>query len=222
MKRLLALTITLITAIGTNAFAQGYVLFVTGKASVYDEFTTPGTGVVAPGDVTATFLWAAAGTTDPLGAGVATNGVSSLSGGWNTVASMLSSGWNIATDYDASAEADVADNATGSFKGELVYNGGTSFQLANAASGSTYEFVVIGWDNLTGATTLGQAMTDNVAMGWSSSFDYTLESPAGTSLETFSQSGETPFGIAPVPEPATLALAGLGGLSMLFLRRKTQ
>jgi hypothetical protein len=220
MKKQLALIITLITAIGTNAFAQGYVIFLTAKNNAYDEFTTPGSGVVAPGTVTATFLWAATGTADPLGAGVATTGVSSISGGWSTVASMLSSGWNVATNNFPSAQIDVADNDGGVQAGAFNYNGGSSFQLANTVGGSTYEFVVIGWDNQGGESTLEEAMADNVAMGWSGSFDYTTGEPKGVAIDTFAQAGETSFGIAPVPEPATLALAGLGGLSLLFLRRK--
>src|ERR1700733_2200037 len=223
MKKLLALLITLFTATGTNAFAQGFVIFAIGKDNVYDEFTTPGTGVVAPGDVTATFLWAATGTPDPLGTGVATTGVSSTAGGWSTVSSMLSSGWSIEENYNSGStptEADVPDNARGSFKGQLVYNGGVAFRLANNTAGSTCEFVIIGWDNLGGDSTLDQAMTDNVAMGWSGSFNYMTTSPSGSTPETFSESGELPFGVAPVPEPATLALAGLGGLSILLVRRR--
>jgi hypothetical protein len=132
---------------------------------------------------------------------------------------MLSSGWNIATNLDISAEADVVDNHGGVQAGAFQYDGGSSFQLANSGA-ATYEFVVIGWDNAGGESTLEEAMTDNVAMGWSGSFDYTPAFPSGSSPGTFAQDGETPFGIAPVPEPATFALAGLGGLSLLFLRRK--
>jgi hypothetical protein len=223
MKKL-ALIITLFAAIGTNVFAQGYTLFDTAKQNVYDEFTDPGVGVVAPGDVTATFLWTSMGTSDPLGVGVATTGVSSTAGGWSTVSAMLSSGWSIGENYNSGftpTEADVADNASGIAKGALSYNGGTTFQLANTLAGSTYEFVVIGWDNLGGDSTLEQAMADNVALGWSGSFDYTTGVCTGMTVSDFSESGETAFGVAgPAPEPATLALAGLGGLSMLLIRRR--
>jgi hypothetical protein len=220
MKKLLALFISLFTVIGTNAFAQGgYVLFVTTKDNVYDEFTEPGVGLVAPGDVTATFLWASVGTSDPLGAGVGTNGVAYTGGAWSTISSMLSSGWTVAKDTGTGAEADVAVATSGSLKGGLDYNNGVAFQLANSTGGDTYEMLVIGWDNLGGASTLEQAMTASVILGWSGSFYYATGATAGSAVDTFSQSGEAPFGVGTIPEPTTLALAGLGGLSLLLCGR---
>ncbi len=45
-------------------------------------------------------------------------------------------------------------------------------------------------------------------------------SNAGTGLPNSGNGSLVLSAIAPVPEPATLALAGLGGISMLFLRRR--
>ena len=221
MKKL-ALIITLFTAIGTNAFAQdGYVDFFASHLRVWDEFTSPGTGVVAPGDVNVTFLWALVGTPDPLGAVVPITGVSSMAGGWNTVSSMISSGWNIAVDDGTGAEADVADTANGIQKGEIDYNNDLSFALAGSTGGDTYEIVVIGWDNQTGATTLGDGMAGDLAMGWSNEFEYTTGTTNTSPISNFTD-GMNAFGVAPVPEPATFALAGLGGLAMLLLRRRNK
>jgi hypothetical protein len=219
MKKPLVLIIPLCAAFGTNAFADGYVLFFTAPHNVYDEFTTPGMGVVSRGDVTATFLWALTGTADPLGTEVATTGVNYTANNWSTVSSMLSSGWNIAEDAgNGNAEADVA-TINGVQQGAIIYNEGTYFQLANTGGGDTYQFAVIGWDNLGGATTLEEGMIEDVPMGWSNPFNYATGATATATVEEFSQSGMNPFGIAPVPEPATLALAGLGGLSLLVVRR---
>jgi hypothetical protein len=63
-------------------------------------------------------------------------------------------------------------------------------------------------------------MTNGVALGWSNSFNYTTGATVTATVEEFNQSGMNPFGVALIPEPATLALAGLGGLSLFFLRRK--
>jgi hypothetical protein len=215
MKKQLALLTILFTVIGTNAFAQGYVEFTTSKDYVYD-----GGGIVAPGNVTSTFLWALVGTSDPLGSGIPTDGTTYVASGWSTVSSMLSSGWTVAQNANSgNAEVDVADTASGNSEGAIDYNGGSTFQLANTTAGDTYELVVVGWDNLGGATTLEEAMGDT-HMGWSNPFDYATGATAGSTLEQFNQSGMEPFGLIPLPEPATLALAGLGGLSMLLIRRR--
>jgi hypothetical protein len=225
MKKITSLVTVLFAAIGINSFgSDGYVTFAATPHAAYDEFTTPGTGVAAPGDVTVTFLWALVGTSDPLGSGVPINGVSNVGSGWNTVSSMLSSGWSVAEDAgNGNAEADNTVNASGILKGGIAYDGGSAFQLANITGGDTYEFVVIGWDNLTGATTLEQGMSGVVPLGWSNGFEYSTGATAGDPTLTFNQSGMNPFGVAadPVPEPATLALAGFGGFSLLFLRRKS-
>jgi hypothetical protein len=222
MKKLI-LIITLFTVIGMHAFAQGYVLFEALQQSVWDEFTTPGMGTLVPGgDIEVTFLWALTGTPDPLGAGVATTGVFSTAGGWSTVSSMISSGWNIAEDAGSgNAEADAAVIGHSIRRGGFFYNDNTlSFPVVGTTGGDAFEFVVIGWDNLTGATTLEEGMADNVALGWSNEFEYTTGSTAGDTVLFFNESGINQFGVAPVPEPATLALAGLGGLSILLVRRR--
>ena len=215
--KLTATLAALVAAGAMSTFGQGYVLFVTAKSGVYDNFS--GASVVAPGDVTGTFLWNASTTAaDPLGAGVATT-ATTLSGSWGTVSNMMASGWNVASN--GGTEADVADNASGSFKGQQAYNGGVSCGLQNSAAGSSIEVVVIGWDNLTGAGTLGAAAQAGDALGWSGAFVYATGGSAGATVSTFGQSGFAPFGVVgATPEPTSLAIAGLGGLSMLFLRRR--
>jgi len=218
--KLTATFAALVAATGMSAFGQGYVIFDTTKGNVYDDFTTPGTSVASSGTVTATFLWAATGTADPLGAGLAT-GATSAAGGWASIESMLSSGWTIANNAGTSAEADVTTGVANTTKGNLAYNGGSNFALTGSVGGTSYEFVVIGWAATAGGS-LGAA-EGNGAVGWSSAFTYATGAGSLATPDTFSVAGETPFGVAPVgatPEPTSLALAGLGGLSMLFLRRR--
>jgi hypothetical protein len=178
-------------------------------------------GVFAPGDVEVTFLWALTGTPDPLGPGLATTGVTSTTSSWGIISSMTSSGWNIAEDAgNGNAEADVATHASGIVIGGFSYNNASGFELANTIGGDTYEIIVIGWDNLTGATTLEDGMAEDVPVGWSNEFEYSTGATITTPIPLFSSSGMNQFGVAPVPEPATLALAGLGGLSLLLIRRR--
>jgi len=207
----------LVAASGLTAFGQGYVVFSAAKNNVYDDFTTSGTSVVSSGTVNATFLWAATGTTDPLGAGLAT-GATTAGGAWATIETMLTSGWSIAQNAgQANAEADVTTGTAITTKGNLSYSGG-EFGLTGSTAGSSYEFVVIGWA-ATGGASLANAENSS-AVGWSSAFTYATGASSLATPPTFGNSGEAPFGVAPVPEPASLALAGLGGLSMLFLRRR--
>jgi hypothetical protein len=45
MKKQIAILSTIIAASGMSAFGQGYFNFLSSGSHVYDEFTTPGTGV---------------------------------------------------------------------------------------------------------------------------------------------------------------------------------
>lgn len=218
------ITLLLLTVFEARAFGDGYINFQGRVRVVYDEFTTPGTGVLAPGDVTLTFLWnASLSAADPLGSGVPSTGISDIGNAWTTVSSMISDGWMVAQDDAMGMEADVTDTSIGPLEGSFTYeneDGAPTFLAAGTPAGGTIQIVVIGWDNLTGAQTLEQAETANVPMGYSSPFDYTTSSSSVDAAPTFTQFGLTSFGIAPVPEPMTSALAGLGGLSMFFLRRR--
>jgi len=214
MKKQFAILGLLVATADTSALADGYVTFSTAPLAhaVWDEFTTPGLGVLpAANSVDATFLWAPLGTTDPLPdvGGVPTNGVTSVPVGWSAITVMLSSGWTAAMNGSTPAVLTLA-NSTG------IINYG-HFPLAGTSGGTAYEFVTIGWNASAGTSPASVA-----DLGWSNPFDYTtgvgLMDPVGET--EFNQDGMDPFGIAPVPEPATLALAGLGALSLLLFRRR--
>ena len=218
-KKITSIVAGLVMAAGMTAFGQGYFNFSTGGGFVYDDFTTPGTDVKAPGTVTVTFLWAATGTADPLGAGIATTGTTSANGGSNTISGMLTSGWSVAQVTGTGVEADNTVHASGPSTGGIGYG---TFQVNNSAAGGTYEIVVVGWAASSGAN-LAAGLSG--PLGWSSAFTY---ASSASSLQPAGQFSAAPsdmaaFGVAPagpVPEPTSLALAGLGGLSMLFLRRR--
>ncbi len=233
MKSRIGILALLIVATGFSAHGQAWMSFDTGAHQVYDEYTTPGVGVRSAGTVDAGFLWAATGTTDPLpsvgtqfGLGqepavqqVATNGVSQILNEWSTITSMLSSGWHIA--YDLSDGNVPATATTGPSVGTVTYNGDYSFALAGSTAEDMYEIVVIGWDVGSGLSAI--VNQSSLALGWSNPFTFQTgvsdNDPNG--LGSFNFSGMNQFGVAPVPEPSTLALAGVGGLSLLLFRRRS-
>lgn len=229
MKKQIAVLATIIAATGFTAFGQDWITIGTGSSRwVYDEFTTPGTGVTAgTGDVNVEVLWAVDGTSDPLGAGVATTGVTSEAGAASTIASMLSGGWTLAQDYNSglgsaalgtveTTTEGTQNNKTG---GQITpFNSGDTFEVSTTSTGATASDI-----QLIFIAFAGSSYSDATALGWSSAFENPIGTSEGDSNATSEQnldSGFTAFGVAPVPEPTTLALAGLGGLSMLFLRRR--
>jgi hypothetical protein len=125
-------------------------------------------------------------------------------------------------------------NAT--FAGGIDGQGGNaSVQAIGAASqafnnGTTYSIALLGWSSNLG-TTWSSIVSQYTGNAWNAAgnFGYVISSvnpangaPGITLTAMFPNSSLTLYSVAPagVPEPATIALAGLGGLSMLFLRRR--
>jgi len=257
MKKQIAILATVIAASGFTAYGQDYITFGTAAdLYVYDEFTTPGTGLVSNGNIDVAFLWnsstALSGASADLlpgvpgtssqyglkGSGsaldqVATNGVSSVGAAnpLSTIASMLSAGWQLGQNLNSGVGSAATGTVisptaiiTGTKGGGIAqYNGGDAFEISASTSGTpasdggNIEMVMIAWNASAGANY--QNASD---VGWSDPFTEEFGTSDGDldvgGLE--SGGGLNQFGVAPVPEPTTLALAGLGGLSMLFLRRR--
>ena len=134
---------------------------------------------------------------------------------------------------------------------EATANGqtGTGVQV-NWANGTTQNVVMVGWSADLGATWLGVSnILANLALGNNTPL---LTQLNGATEAFFGETGigyinpsagtpgtpvfaggadangltidslNTPLYLLPVPEPATMALAGLGGLSLLLFRRRRQ
>jgi hypothetical protein len=225
-KNLLIVAATVMTSLG--AFAQGFVDFSFSTHRVWDEFTTPGVGVYG-GNVEFAVYWAPITATDPLvaigsqfgqGAGapglqVATNGVSSIPSTYSSINALLTSaGFTLAS----SAGTPIV-GTTGASGNSLV----GQVSPSGTTAGNTYEMIVVGINASAGASAFVNGGYADI--GWSNPFDYV------TGLNAQDPNGQTQlssaglmnqFGVAPlsVPEPGTLALAALGGASMLMFRRK--
>jgi len=166
---------------------------------------------------------------------VATNGVANgtITPALSTLSlsNMLNSGWSVVDNLNSGSGAAALGEAvvtTTSHGGIAAYNSSDSFEVngVTVASGSTISLIALAVNTsaiVSGSLNLG-AITD---IGWSNPMlekvGASASDPNDAPLES-STGGLNQFGVlavgAAVPEPTTLALAGLGGLSMLFLRRR--
>lgn len=230
MKKQIILAAMLVMAAGSSAFAQGYFNFSTLARFVWDDFTAPaGNAVVAPGNVNVAFLWASTNNFPTPGIGSTGNSTndSSLSLTGNPWGAILTNGdaFTLAQDANSGLIAIVADTASGFGKGAIAYNAGNSFQVAGTTAGNLYELFIIGWSSAYADPIAAAAA--NAPVGWSGTFTYASGSTptvtaSGAPLSTFTGSGAGSFGVSPVPEPTTFALAGLGAAALLIFRRRKQ
>jgi len=130
------------------------------------------------------------------------------------------SGW---TQVENTSDVGIIAGGSALTAGEIIYNSGNQFQTGNIAPGAYYAEIV-GWSANLGSswTTVENELNGGFA-GLSGYFGSAVSSTADF-VTAVSSPGDSPTAstgvangtlvlnaIAPVPEPATLALAGLGG-----------
>jgi hypothetical protein len=217
MKKIIALSLVTGSLVATSAFGQGYLQDESSKSAVYDGFTTPGAAALDT-KVDVALFWAAAGTTptvDGISASTPTSSSTALpSAAW---ADILNGQFTEA--FDSTALNGLVVTASTS-KGIIEYNGGSSFGIQGTAAGSTYTLYEVSWN--AAYATAQAASAAGSAVGWSAPIQFTLFGPTDPTITspTFGAFGTLPTGVTPTPEPTTMALAGLGGLSLLAFRRK--
>lgn len=218
MKKLVLISTVIASLAGFSAFGQGYFQFTTGKSQAWDGFST---GVAHTAAVNVAFLWAAQGSVPT---------VEGILNGVPTTATTGNSTWSAAAAWTAILNDPLFQLAVNSGTGNSLavaltttagavsYNSGGAFAGPTAtAAGSIYTLYMIGWSSAYATPSLASAA--GAAVGWSQAFDYTAT--ALTSVPN-NMIGRTPnFGIGGiVPEPTTMALAGLGSLMLLAIRRR--
>jgi len=221
-KSLALIMLSLLLAVG--APAQGYVYFSANFKSIWNDFTTPGAGVVSGNETTETFLWTTNLSATVPWTATATNATSS-SATWSQVINALASGWSLATNQTTGAEVDSPTSVVGSFKGGIKYASASSFPVRSVPVTSWIDIVLVVW-NSSGGSTLAQA-EGAADLGVSSVFQYFTGANSSSPVQTFTSAGMSPLGVAPVvvsvgaPEPAVLALLGTGAGALLALRRRS-
>jgi len=114
---------------------------------------------------------------------------------------------------NANSGVAVAQSAA---NGSLNYNGGAAFGVSGTSPGVTYSLFMIGWSTAY-ATPAIAAATDSF-VGWSAPFSYRCYQLTEAPTSFAGLTGQ--FGVGGLPEPSTLVLASLGGLTLLLLRRR--
>jgi len=245
MKKQIAILASIIAASGFTAFGQDWITVVDAKGGlIQDDFTGSSPANAYSGDVTVEVLWASTTATDPYAGSTAATGGTAvksditalLSGGW-TLAQNLSSGSGSAALGTVTTTAFGATPTTKNAGEVATYNTTEAFEInagtlyGGGATGDSGDNIQMLYLVLNGANT---SYLNATALGISDPFLNKVGSSAGDGNSDFVQSGDTDEvtsgttgpaqffvdSVGTVPEPTTLALAGLGGLSMLFLRRR--
>lgn len=207
MKKLILTALSLVTG-ATFVHAQGYMTIdaTAANVTVVSNSVSLGTAVGA-----STYDYAVLASATPI-----TDGATDSS-------------WTLVTTFGGAA---VVGGGSGLKAGEIVAESGGQFQ-SNLPVGNYY-IDIVGWSSNLGSS--WGTVEGELADGWQgvsgyfgqdvsagNSFATAAASPGDDVMPTGAPNGSLVLdyvSAAAVPEPATLALAGLGGLSMLFLRRR--
>jgi hypothetical protein len=202
MKKLI-LSVTALAACSVGAYAQGTVTF-DGSSNVNPSSTAASSGMVfingvldTGTDINAELLYSA------------TQG-----GTYSPVVTLLLSSSNVPTTPTLGQIASATSDITFDANGTLLDTSGQTYQFPTIASGTTVFFEVEAWatGNSYGAAGAGPEATTapfaGVLSGQNPPYLNIIGMPA-LNLVT-----------AAVPEPSTLAMAGVGLASMLLMRRK--
>lgn len=215
MKKLAVLISIGIVLTTASAFGQAYFTFAGTPRTVADD--TLGTGVF-DANFDAVFLWGTVGET-PLVSGIM-NGTPT-----NNLSIYFSNGtaWqDVLSDPNftiAATNGGAAYIATGTAFGSFAADADNAVPVAGTTVGTTYAVIVVAWKTDGGLYTTPQAAAAAGApIGWSPVLDYTPGSaPPAVPPSPIDPSS---FGIWATPEPTTLTLAALGGISMILVRRR--
>ena len=218
MKKILAV-ITIASALVYSSNAQGLISFNNSSTASTKISTNSPVGLSGPGLVAGQYYFAlffSSSATQVSGSSTATSGSTTVSS-----YAFSDAAWTFAA---------MATNGT-TRAGQV--SGSGSVAITGIAGGNTSQFVVVGWSANIGSTvsSLQSYLAAPSQNGWvgQSAVSGAMTLGNGSSIPTVLLfQGNAPalqgftLGLitAPVPEPGTMVLAGLGGLAMLGLRRK--
>jgi hypothetical protein len=219
MKRQIAVFVAIIVASSFTAFGQAWITIGDlNHGTVWDDFSGKSPEWAGNGDANIEVMWAIMGTADPF-AGTLTNGMGAAE--VTDVPVLLSSGWSLLQNYNSgsgSAALGTVETTTGNDGSISPYNGGNPFEIASTSiPGGDIELIFIGFNS--SATSYAAATAFGISDMMVDTVGTSSTDPNAQVEQNAGPVPVSPFGVEG-PEPTTLALAGLGGLSMLCLRRR--
>jgi len=203
------------------SYGQGYISYGGFLNGIKNNYTTPGTPVNTAGLYVQLFF-------APSGS----SSVSTIAASSTTAANYTTAtAWSLITGDSTFASVNGAGGTGTVANGITTGNGGfaaTTFAAANLTAGVTYKFYEVAWYAGAGGTdtTIALASAAGDYVGWSQVFNYTTTAstvPPPTAMSSALVGNFVVGGtIAPAPEPGTMALAALGGASLLLFRRRNK
>jgi hypothetical protein len=195
MKKSVVIAALGLAVTAVSSFGQGSIIFNSYIANSSNGILTTFSPSLGGGAVGAGFsadlLYSLSPITDAAG-------FATLTAGWTASGAGNPSVFNVATPFGTS----------GSTLG--YFQAANNFILSPYTAGSTVYFEVIAYQT-------GLTYATSSERGHSASFSTTL----ATGINSPTEVSFSPFTVSSVPEPTTLALAGLGGLaSLVMMRRK--
>jgi hypothetical protein len=222
MKKIIAISIITASLVAPSVLGQGWMFLITSRSTIWDDFSTPGVPQL-DANVEIALLWAANSTPNPMPLGLA-SAPTSISfesytddQAWQDIypGGTIQSGWTLALDNGDNGDiAGTEIMGPCSMKGSADYDSGLGFDVTGTPAGGSVALLLLSWDD-TYATPLAAGNADS-AIGWSYVSSFAL---ARSAVDTSIESPDFPREFQ-VPEPTTLVLAGLGGLSFLLFRKR--
>ena len=130
---------------------------------------------------------------------------------------LLSSGSNTTTTSSVGSTQGAVGDITDFGTGQIYDVSGNGYQLLSTSSGATEYFEVLAWTGNYSTYQAAVAAGAGVLTGNSGVFSEVLTSNTGQANDIENMPALV---LSSVPEPGTMALAGLGSLSLFLLRRK--
>lgn len=201
MKRIL--TLTLILGVASASFGQGVISWANGSTTKI-SFDADGSGPDAAIDLPVRID---AGTTYNFGLFLAPLGTAAPTG-------IDDANWNLVTAY--------ALNSTAAAGAGRMQNPGNA-TTALYTPGTTVNFIVRAWQTSSGVADWAVAKQEGLLAFGSSALGSLIV--GGGAFPISSAFGVAPgqiggFTVSPVPEPGSIALAGIGAASLLLFRRR--